>query len=57
METRAILAVLIVLLFSLAPRPSSTEAHQPTRSELTRVVTPDDPRISIKPYVAPTKAK
>ena len=57
METRAIIVTLIVLLFWLAPKPSTSEAHQPTRAELTRVIAPDDPRISIKPYVSPTKAK
>jgi len=57
METRAIIVTLIVLLFWLAPKPSTSEAHQPTRTELTRVIAPDDPRISIKPYVSPTKAK
>jgi hypothetical protein len=57
METRAIFAALIVLLFWLAPKPSSSEAQQATRTALTRVITPDDPRISIKPYVAPTQAK
>lgn len=57
METRAIIAAFIVLLFWMAPSPSSTEAHQPTRNEVTRVITPDDPRITIKPYVPASQRK
>ncbi len=54
METRAIIVAAIVALFWLAPKPTSTQAQQTKRPEVTRVVTPDDPRISIKPYVRPT---
>ncbi len=58
METRAIIVAAIVALFWLAPKPSTTQARQIKRTEVNRVIQPDDPRISITPYVrpdAPTK--
>ena len=58
METRAIIVAVIVLMFWLAPKPNLTEAHQTPRTEVARVVTtPDDPRITIKPYVRPTSVQ